>query len=223
MKRALLGVLVLAVCGMMVVPLTVMGGPSKGGAAGKSSTQTDEFVAGPTSGDWGGILHAWDALKGGSITLWNVPDEISYEVQTGTHDGVSMEYITWDTHREHFLMFKERLDRNGRQSWHYLAPKDLTVGKTYECPSEDITGLSFYNQLENWGSDGKVLLTAGLWTDLHPLPEGKKVYIEVTKTQLIVSGTDIPFNYYDWYKESIEGDPTTYGSSNHDFKITIDK
>ena len=52
MKRVVLGVLVLAVCGMMIAPAAMAGKPGGGGSGSKYSTMTKDFVATNSIGKW---------------------------------------------------------------------------------------------------------------------------------------------------------------------------
>jgi hypothetical protein len=208
MKRALLGVVVLAVCGMMIAPAAIAGGKPKGEPAKLYSTIADDFSAGPTQGEWNyaGRVH-W-AADGGSITIKNVPESVS---ETGE--------LNWDTHTVSLLMGSPILNKNGAPS--QISPHRLDVGE-YECPGDVISSVSFYVQLTGWGPDGQEWLTAGLYTHINPLEDGTKISIERTDNQLILSGTDIPFTYHDWLTESIRDPPEKYGTTTHTFTITID-
>lgn len=211
MKNTGFAILVLAICVMMVAPVTMAAGLPKGEKPKKYSTVSGDFLVGPTQGAWGGNggLTGWTA-NGGAVTVWNVPEI----VKTGTDPVTGKNYLSWDWHNELFIMGKGRA-KNGAPLT--ISPNDLKVGY-YTCPGNVIIGASFYIQMKGWGPNGNVWLTI-----LLRLPEGKTISIQVTENQLIVTGTQSQFDYYDYWTEDTTKPPSTYGSSTHDFTLTIDK
>jgi len=219
MRRMALGLMVLAVCAMMVAPVAMAGKP--GGGPAKKYSYFDpamDFVGGPTQGEWNYASKWHWAASGGPITIRNVPVP-----NTGFAWGYQFDangrYISWNTHDEAFLMFKG-VAKNGA-TIHWL-PRDLAIGK-YPVPGDVIIGVSFYIQLKGWAANGSVWLTIGLWTHLHPLPANTFAYVQVTETQIILSGTNIPFTYFDWNHEPIDEEPVNYGSTTHTFSFAMDK
>jgi hypothetical protein len=219
MRRMALGLMVLAVCAMMVAPGAMAGKPS-GGPAKQYSNCTGDFVAGPTQGEWNYAGNYHWAASGGPIKIWNVPipkDDFKWGYET---DPISkLRYISWNTHDESFMMGKGRAKNGAPLHW---APRELAIG-TYQVPGDVIIGVSFYLQLKGWAANGSVWLTIGLYTHLQPLPVNTYVYVQVTQTQIILYGTNIPFTYHDWMHESIDQPPVNYGSTTHSFVVTMDK
>jgi len=210
MKRAMLGVLVLAVCGILVAPVAMAGGKPSG-SGGKTSTLSLDFVAGPTSGQWSSGVHwtipyvtqAQNVEPGGPIDIYNVPSTIS---ESGA--------ISWDTHGEDIISF----DSNG--DW--LGLTRLKQG-TYYAPDTKIAHLHLSVTLDGYVMPDDSIVTLHIRLNMDEFGENQQVKIEVGKSTVTISGADIPFDYVDFSESSEDEAWMLHDDVTHDFTFVIDK
>jgi hypothetical protein len=209
MKRVVLGVLVLAVCGMMVAPVAMAGGKPNGGG-GKKSTITGDFVAGPTNGQWSSgqfayweVIHVTGAINvnpGGPITINYVPSTIS-----------TTNAIVWQTHGEWVAASKNGnfVGLNHLATGTYYAPRDFDMAVNVK--------LSGYKMPDGHG------VTLCIMMKMSDFTMGQQVRVDVGKTTVSVSGTSLPFDYVDWSTTSQDNAWLLYHGATHSFTFVINK
>jgi len=212
MKRAVLGVLVLAVCGMMIAPAAMAGKPGGGGNGSKYSTMTKDFVATQSIGrwEWGNarwFVMFWFASNqlppGGLIKLYNVPNIVI----PGYNDGPTDQPITY---------IQE--DYHGEELTLPVSLPKLAVG-SYDTKTIGNIGLTFYLYDYCVANNKKVDIHIALMSNLFTASD-QYVHIDVTKNQIhIYSNTPLPFEYRNW----ASSDAHLLGSGVQSFDITIDK
>ena len=214
MKRVVLGVLVLAVCGMMVAPIGMAGKPSGGGPAKKYSLMSGDFVDDPTVGEWrfqgtmwevgwSGTLHP--PGPGGPVTIWDSPAAISQQDNSGRN------YISGETHGE--TLYLGGLKISNIPVGTYTVPGDKLINRIY-----------FMVQMDHFvvGDNNNVLLSACMDTNKFHQGSNDQVTLQVTNNQVILYGNHVHFHYED-YRIVIVPDQPLYGHADHDFEIVIDK
>ena len=212
MKRVVLGVLVLAVCGMMIAPAAMAGKPGGGGSGSKYSTMTKDFVATNSIGKWTDGNTRWFVMfwyasnqlpPGGLIKIYNVP---SIRIP-GYNDAPSpaITYLQEDFHGEDLILpVKIQSLANG----HY---DTRTIGN-----------IQFHIDLYNYctANNKRVDIYIKLLSDTFN--SDQYVNIDVTNTQIHLyspANTPLPFGYWNWNMVP----PPLLGTGNQDFDITIDK
>ena len=217
MKRALLGFIVLAVCGMMVGPVAMAGKPG-GGEKAKYSTISNDIVAGPTQDSWTNGVN-WYVLdtQGGPITVNDATTSKSYDFNNDVDPDKS--YMQWETHGEVFIMF------DAKGNW--LNPHKMKE-KTYTLPNDPaISDLHFSVRMmgvpnPDEGPEEPVTIVLWIFLDLHRLPDGEQLTLTITAGQVQLSGTDVTF-IYDCGTGGLNLDNPRYGTTQHSFELAIDK
>lgn len=217
MNRALLGVLVLVVCGLMVAPVAMAG---KGGG-GKFSTidpatgTTNGFKAGPTQGDW------FAAYR------WNVAptkysnDPIGPGGQIVVYQPLALfgNQISSTTHGEWFYIY-DLVKKD------YISPSKMAQG-TYTLPSP-IYKAVFRIMIEgianpDAGEPGqKDTIQLVISLDSSKLPNGQQVYLTIGAKQVSLSGVGVQFHYDDMH-QIIDWDVPLYGFASHSFVLKMDR
>ena len=219
MKRAMLGVLVLAVCVMMIAPAALA--EKRGGSVKvtKYSTLRDgDFIAGPDAGTWNAPRGAryWSVgestTAGGQITIWNplgdmaIYGEVSEDLSGNTYlTGASYQLyaVFYDTH--------SRMD-----------PRALPAGE-YTPGNGKIETFYLAILIPSWGSNGDIDLLLRTMTSEYP---DATITVEITSdSHVIVYGT-ATFEYIDynpdWYTVDYDWHDPTYGVADHYFCLEMD-
>lgn len=217
MKRALLWVMILAVCGMMVAPVAMAGKPDSGGGS-KYSTISNDIVAGPTADRWTNGVH-WSVYPptAGPMTVYHPNPDYSF----ANGDDAHGKYIYWPTHGESLIMFDAKgnwINPNKMAQRIYYLPGDNAVSELHFNVMMD----GVPNPKTGTGEPATICLT--FMCDLHRLPSGEQLTLTVTKNQVQLSGTDITFFYDDWHRGiDIDKNGPRYGTAQHSFELAIDK
>jgi hypothetical protein len=217
MKRVVLGVLVLAVCGMMVAPMGMAGKPGGGGGNGADYSQiSGDFITSKTQGSWKFQSTEWWVMwapagnmygPGGPVTIWNTPPAIS-------KGGAGCPYyISGSTHGELVRFYTV----NGE-----ISINKMPIG-TYSVPGYSfITHVNVLVWIDKFqvGDNSNVLLAAHTQEDYTTAQNPLTVKVE--STQVTISGTDVPF-HYDNYRIVIDWYKPLYSEASQDFVMVIDK
>ena len=183
MKRAMMGILILGVCGMMVAPMGMAGKP---GNSGNTSTISGDFFAGPTKGTWPGgdwwLVSArsgpTNTKPGGPITISNVPNGIGNQNNGAT--------IYWSTHGEQFRM----VGKGGGQDNINPAKLDqdtyYTSGDVIDHVYFRVTIAGYTYNNHNYGD---------LWIYTQSQSSNNPITIINGPSTLTISGNNILFNY----------------------------
>jgi len=211
MKKAGFAILVLAVCVMMVAPVTMAAKPS-GGATTKYSTFSKyngvgDFVAGPSKGKWmtNGNWYVWDVghqgPKAGSISTYNPPSALSAY-------GTISPCISSSAHLEFAGIESDN-------SW--LNPNAILPG-TYYLPCNEIKSVYVSFELPNWGYNGNIDLTIrGHYRDY---PQYSQISVQISANhQMTIDGT-LMFVYYDLNTSPYMEHP--YATQQNAFHFVVD-
>lgn len=220
MKRALLGVLVLAVCVMMIVPAALADKKCGSVKVTKYSTLRDgDFIAGPDAGTWNAPRGAryWSVGEstdaGGQITIWNpLADMATYGDISEDLSGNT--YLTGASYQLYACFY----DTHSRMDPRSLAAGEYTPGKGQTIESFYIAIL-----IPNWGANGDIdLLLRTITTEYTDATITIKI---TTDSHVLVYGT-APFEYIDynpdWSTVDYDWHDPTYGTAEHDFILEMD-
>lgn len=182
------------------------------------SVISGDFVSGPTPGEWGtGWRVLWAQASnvpnspGGAITVYDVPEGF----RTGVEDGRNK--IECSSHGE---WIRSQNSRN-----RYFNLNKLKAGD-YSSPGTAIPWMDLRIEMGNFQyGDDSILLTILLNT--NDFDDGEQVSISVSKTTVTISGSSLPFSYYDMLnditKPYSEGGGDLGVTVDHDFEFVIDK
>ncbi len=217
MMRQVLFVGVLVVACLMIAPGTLGGKPSGGSDNGKTSVISGDITSGPSTGSWmsgciwnvDGHIGPTGSTVGGKMTIGSIPSSLDID---GTADGV----LTWDNHGEYVIASDSNRDlikipRMNQGTYYYPDTSNNLIANL---------GIRFYHLY--FPSEGKYIEYT-LQINSAEFSSGQQLKIEVAKSTVTISGTDIPFDMVDFNKSSTNEAWMIYDDLWFDFKIVIDK